>query len=389
VRLDPTTAREPVARGWLEMGQIAAAAGRSPQAAGPAIERWRTRYPGHPAGTVAFAEIVTPATATAPLPSSGNQLIGLLLPLTGPQSTSAALVRDGFLAAIAEMPDAARPQVRVYDTGTLPVGTALQNAATDGVGFLVGPLTRAEVQTAIEQRIGGTPMLLLNSVTGDVGAGPGVYQYALSPEDEARQVARQAIAAGQKRALLFAPVGDWGTRVANAFTDELTRGGGQVLAQANYDLSRNELTAVITQALGVNESRARFRRVQQVVGTELQYEPRRRADVDLIFAAGQSSLSVRQIRPQLNFFSAGDIPTYMTSDGLDEDPNANRDLEGMRYPELPWVVESSGPVADTRLRTQAKWEPSGQKLSRLFAFGYDAAVLSVQTGHRSAVECPS
>jgi outer membrane PBP1 activator LpoA protein len=234
------------------------------------------------------------------------------------------------------------------------------------------------VQTAIEQRVGGTPILLLNNVTGDMSAGPGVYQYALAPEDEARQVARQAIASGQKRALLFAPTGDWGTRVGNAFTDELTRAGGQVLAHASYDPARNELTAVITQALLVNDSRARFRRVQQVVGTELQFEPRRRADVDLIFAAGQT-LSLRQIRPQLKFFSAGDIPTYMTSiDGLDADANANRDLEGMRYPELPWVLESSGPVADTRLRTQPKWEASGQRLSRLFAFGYDAAVLSVQ-----------
>ena len=118
--------------------------------------------------------------------------------------------------------------------------------------------------------------------------------------------------------------------------------------------------------------------MQQVVGTELQFEPRRRADVDFIFAAGQTSLSVRQIRPQLKFFSAGDIPTYMTSDGVDTDANANRDLEGMRYPELPWFLESSGPVADTRIRTQPIWEPGGQKLSRLFAFGYDAAVLSVQ-----------
>ncbi len=377
VRLDPATAREPVARGWLEMGQIAAAAGRNPQAATAAIERWRTRYPGHPAGTVAFAEIVTPATVAAPAPSSGNPSIGLLLPLTGPQGTSAALVRDGFMAAIAEMPEATRPEVRLYDTGTVPVGAALKNAAMDDVGFLVGPLTRAEVQSAIEQRVGATPMLLLNSVTGDVGAGPGIYQYALSPEDEARLIARQAIASGQKRALLFAPVGDWGTRVSNAFTDELTRGGGQVLTHASYDPARNELAAVITQALLVNDSRARYKRVQQAVGTQLQFEPRRRADVDLIFAAGQP-LSLRQIRPLLSHFSAGDIPSYMTSDGLDGDVSANRDLDGMRYPELPWVLESSGPVADARQRTQPKWEASGQRLSRLFAFGYDAASLAVQ-----------
>jgi uncharacterized protein len=381
VRLDPATARDPVARGWLEIGQIAAAAGRSPQGAGAAVERWRTRYPGHPAGTIAFNEIVTPAVAGAPATTTGRQLIGLLLPLTGSQATAAALVRDGFLAAVADMPESNRPEVRILDTGSTPagtpMGTTLTDAAAQGVDFFVGPLTRVDVQSAIEQRSGTTPMLLLNSVTGDMSAGHNLYQYALSPEDEARQVARQAIASGQKRALLFAPVGDWGTRVSSAFTDELTRGGGVVLSQANYDPARNELTAVITQALGVNESRARYRRVQQVVGTELKYEPRRRSDVDLIFAAGQP-LSVRQIRPQLKFFSAGDIPTYMTSDGLDADPNSNRDLEGMRYPELPWLLETTGPVADTRVRTQPKWEASGQRLSRLFAFGYDAASLTMQ-----------
>jgi len=381
VRMNPTAVTDPIARGWLEMGQIAASAGRSPQGAPASIERWRARYPGHPAGTVAFNDIVTPALAGAPTTTVGNRMVGLLLPLTGAQGPAAALVRDGFLSAVAEMPEANRPEVRVYDTGTLPVGTALQNAATDGVDFLVGPLVRTEVQTAIEQRIGTAPMLLLNSVTGDMSAGAGVYQYALSPEDEARQIARFAIASGQRRALLFAPSGDWGNRVGSAFTEELVRGGGEVLVSSTYDPTRNELTGVITAALGVNESRARYRRVQQAVGTELQYEPRRRADIDLIFAAGQP-LSVRQIRPQLKFFSAGDIPTYMTSDGLDSDPNANKDLEGMRYPELPWVLEATGPVADTRFRTQAKWESTSQRQSRLFAFGYDAAALTLQLNSR-------
>ena len=49
-------------------------------------------------------------------------------------------------------------------------------------------------------------MLLLNNLTGDGFAGTQLYQYALAPEDEARQIARQMNAAGQRRALLFAPV---------------------------------------------------------------------------------------------------------------------------------------------------------------------------------------
>ena len=57
-------------------------------------------------------------------------------------------------------------------------------------------------------------------------------------------------------------------------------------AQTTYDPARNELATMIPQALRINDSRARFRRVQQVVGVELQFEPRARTDIDFIFAAG-------------------------------------------------------------------------------------------------------
>ena len=54
LRIDPAAAREPLLRGWLEVGQIAAAAGRSPLGAEAALDRWRARFPGHPAATIAY-----------------------------------------------------------------------------------------------------------------------------------------------------------------------------------------------------------------------------------------------------------------------------------------------------------------------------------------------
>ena len=177
---------------------------------------------------------------------------------------------------------------------------------------------------------------------------------------------------------MIAPTGDWGTRVSAAFTEELTRAGGSVISQSTYDSARPELTTVITRALAVDESRARFRRVQQVVGgTEMIFEARPRSDIDLIFAAGQQSLALRQIHPQLRFFGAGDVPTYMTSDGIDADPVANRDLEGVLFADMPWVLDESGPVAETRTSTQQIWGARGVRLSKLFAFGHDAAALAV------------
>src|SRR6478609_3091976 len=90
LRIDPATAQEPLVRGWLEFGQIAAAAGRSPLGAEASLDRWRTRFPGHPAATIAVMEIVAPATrpaAGATTPAASGP-IALLLPLTGQNATA-------------------------------------------------------------------------------------------------------------------------------------------------------------------------------------------------------------------------------------------------------------------------------------------------------------
>jgi outer membrane PBP1 activator LpoA protein len=381
LRVDAATAREPLVRGWLEIAQIAAIAGHSPLSANAAIDRWRSRYPGHPAGAVATSEILTPAVR--PIVGNGASVaantapVGLLLPLSGRQSAAATLIRDGFMAAINRLPEGTRPQVRIYDTAAIPVETAMQTAQSEGAGFLVGPLTREEIQSAANSRPASLPMLLLNNLASGSYGGAPLYQYALSPEDEARQIARQLQAAGQGTVAVLAPAGDWGNRVATAFADELVRAGGQVATQASYDLTRNDLTVAVTQALGVDASRARYKRVQQITATDLVFDPRPRPDIRAVFAAGYQPLAMRQINPQLRFFNAGGLPTYMTQDGLDADTNANRDLEGMRLVDMPWMLETTGQTADTRTATASQWSARGQRQSRYFAFGFDAASLTI------------
>jgi uncharacterized protein len=390
LRLDPAASRDPLVRGWLEIGQIAATAGRSPLGAEPAIQRWRARYPGHPAASIAVNDIVIPgATAAVPLPSNlDNTTVGLLLPITGGQSVAATLVRDGFQAAMAQLSADRRPQVRIYDTGAQTVDAALQEASRDGVGFIVGPLTRAEVQAAAQQHTGSAPLLLLNSLGSESSSGRGIYQYALSPEDEARQIARQGLASGQKRAIVISPVStatdDWGMRVSAAFTTEFTRGGGVVIAQSNYDSEHTDYSSMIAQVLAIEDSRTRARRIQQILGGDVKSEIRRRQDVDLIFAAGLQPLALRQILPLLRFYNADDVPTYMTSDGIGADVAANRDLNGVRFPDMPWMLEESGPIADIRATTQPQWAERGRRQSRLFAFGYDAGALTIALRNRQA-----
>jgi uncharacterized protein len=379
MRVDPASSRDAMIRGWLEIAQIAASAGRSPLGAEAAVASWRNRFPGHPAATIAAAEIVNPAErpGTSSLRVVDSSPIGLLLPLTGRVAVQAALIRDGFLAGIARLPEGSRPAVRVYDTGAMPVGTAIQTAQAEGAGFIVGPLTPEEVQAAVEQRPANLPLLLLNNLRAGGYAGAQLFQFALAPEDEARQIARQMFASGQQRAVVLAPSGDWGSRVALAFSEELTRAGGQVLTEGYYDLARNDLTAAVTRALGIDDARARQRRMQQIIGLELHFDPHPRPDIDAIFVpGGYQPLALRQINPQLRFFNAGGIPTYITQDGLAGDVTANRDLEGMRLVQMPWMLDTTGAAADTRAATESVWGARGVAQSRYFAFGYDAATLA-------------
>lgn len=382
LRVNPASANEALVRGWLELAQIAVSAGRSPLDAPGAIDRWRARFPGHPGATIAPAEIINPGErprATGPALAQVNGPIALLLPLSARQYTvPAALIRDGFQAALDRLPAADRPVLRVYDTGAMSVADALATAQADGAGFVVGPLTRQEVQEASERQPAGLPLLLLNTLDGPVSATSRLFQYALSPEDEARQIARQITGSGQRNAVVLAPAGEWGTRIATVFADELTRTGGSVVARGMYDLSRNDLTAALTSVLGVDAARARHRRLQQVTGSTLQFEVQPRPDVDAIFVAGYQPLALRQINPQLRFFNAGSLPAYITQDGLDAETNANRDLEGMRVLETPWALDTVGPVADLRAATQQSWGPQGARQSRYFAFGYDAATLAIE-----------
>jgi outer membrane PBP1 activator LpoA protein len=377
LRIDPASSRDALVRGWLELGQIAAAAGQSPLSAPAAIERWRGRFPGHPAATIAVSEIVAPgerATVRSGALADASP-IALLLPLTGRQAAPAALIRDGFMAAVARLPEAGRPTVRVYDTGVLAVGTALQNARTEGAGLLVGPLTKEEVQAAVEQRPGNLPLLLLNNLAGNGFVGANLYQYALAPEDEARQIARQMAGAGQRAAMVLAPTGEWGTRVAAAFAEELSRAGGRIAAQGTYDLNTNDLTSRVTTVLGIDESRDRLERIQRITGAQFVFEPRPRPDIDAIFVAGYQSLALRQINPMLDRYAA-DVPLYMTQDALDTDAQANRDLAGMYMLDIPWLLDTGGATADLRAATESTWGPRGLRQSRYFAFGFDAASLA-------------
>jgi outer membrane PBP1 activator LpoA protein len=312
-----------------------------------------------------------------PLPPSATASvhIAVLLPITGRNAASALSVRDGFMTAFYQAPAAERPEIRIYDTGEASVADAVTHATQEGADFIVGPLIKEEVIGAAELAIRHPPLLALNFLPPERPPPASFYQFALSPEDEARMAARRILADGHREGVAFVRSGDWGTRVLAAFTQELQAGGGTLLSSSLIDSALSDYADPINQVLRLSDSEARHKRLESVLGTKLTFDPRRRGDIEFIFAAAPANME-RLLRPQLQFHYAGDIPIYATSDAFEPDPRANEDLEGLMFPDMPWML--GGDLAEAvREAARNAWPNGAERRDRLFAFGFDAYRLAI------------
>ena len=374
VRIDPRSASDPTIRGWLELGPIAAAAARSPNASIADIDAWRSRYPNHPASDIVRSELLSQQVQQPTIVTGATghgARVALLLPITGRTAAAATTVRDGFMTSYYQTPEAQRGSVNVYDTGDTGIAEAVTRATQEGADIIVGPLTRDEVVAAAGLVTRRPPVLALNFLPPSQPAPNGFYQFALSPEDEARVAARRILADGHKNGIAIVPAGDWGTRVLAAFKQELEAGGGGIFAATALDSSATDYSDSITTVLRLSDSSARHRRLESILGTKLQFEPRRRGDLEFIFAPAQANVE-RLLRPQLRFHFAGSVPTYATSDAFEPDPHNNQDLEGLMFPDMPWMLGSELADAVRNALQSAYPNGGGPRRNRLFAFGFDA-----------------
>jgi outer membrane PBP1 activator LpoA protein len=371
VKLEPEASQDPTVRGWLDLGAITVAGGGASLNGAADAASWRARYPNHPATEL----LATALPAPLPLATQLHK-IALLLPMSGQAAGYAATIHAGFDYAVQQLPADSRPQVQVYDTGVVTVDAALVSARSDGADFVVGPLTRQEVDVAAASSP-GVAMLALNFLSAGRAAPSGMDQFALSPEDEAREVARRLLAAGQKRGVALAPSGDWGTRVMAAFKQEFVAGGGTLLAQSVYDPNEHDFATPIRAVLGTDQSYARRLRLQAVLGQKFEFEPRGRTDADFIFLPAQPA-AARLLRPQLRFQYAGNAAVYATSDAYSADGGVgNQDLDGLIVPAMPWLIPDSGAASALRATVASQSGENTAWQSGLYAFGYDACQLAV------------
>lgn len=341
------------------------------------MRAWRMRFPRH----LADGTLPAPGMASRNLPPLTGDLanirqIGVLLPLTSNFGSAARAVLDGFSAMHDTDSSADKPQVVVYDIGdeSALASVYYDLALREGADFIVGPLGRKGVKALTETRALSVPTLLLGQVDLLDTANSNVFQFGLLPEQEAEQVAKDAIADGRRVAAVLYPDSDWGARMLSAFTEQFQASGGSVVNAQSYAADAVvDQSTTIKRLLGVDNSERRRARIGAIVGVKPAFKARRRQDLDFVFLAGQSK-AARLLKPQINFFQGQDLAVYATSHVFSGkfDRVNDADLNGIVFIDMPWMLDTSGSVAQRRQQIQGQWTGQRTGLDRLYAFGVDA-----------------
>lgn len=290
-----------------------------------------------------------PPQADRPPPAADGyhppRRMAVLLPLSGELAAAGQAVRDGLLAAYyAE--SRARPVIAFHDTkGTADGAKAARDrAVAEGADLLVGPLGRDEVAGLAASPIDTAHWLALNR-TPLATAGGG--SFALAPEDEGAAVARRLVERGLTRAVAFAESDDSAQRALAGFRERFTAEGGQVLAVAPLDaFGGNAASGLATLAVHATNAQA-------------------------LFVAARAP-ALRILMPQREDAGLAALPVLATSlVQSGSDPRLDRELDGLQYPELPWLLgDLVGPGDAESLGRRL---PSARgSAARLFAFGFDA-----------------
>ncbi len=369
---------------WFELASIYQGYRYQPAKLKNAIDGWIQRYPGHPAYSVITPQLISQSSVFVQRPSK----IGLLLPLSGKYKKSSTAIRDGFLAAW-YLDTQEKSEIKIYDANSLNIIEVYRQAIEDGVDYVVGPLEKEAVNQLADYGELPVQVLALNrqDLKSEQELNKKLMQFALSPEDEAIQIAEAAMSDGHRLALVITPNIPWGDRIANAFKTRWLELGGGILEHTHFESSAKDFATPVKQLLNIDSSEQRGKDLRSKLNIKINTVTRRREDADFIFSAAVPG-DARQLFPQFRFHRAADLPVYSTSHVFTGivDSAKDADLNGAMFIDMPWILDTSRQLSIIQDALNRNWAQEKSQYRRLYALGIDAYHLIPEMGRLSLEE---
>ena len=164
--------------------------------------------------------------------------VGLMLPLSSPSVEVRALARSLEDAAQLAVFETGNPNVLLLprDTGGTAVGaaSAAQQLVEQGAEIIVGPLFADSVRAAAPiANAAGVNLIAFSTDTAV--ARPGAYLMSFTAEQEVERVVGFALDQGLVRFAALIPRGAYGNRASQAFSQTVSRFGGEVTDIVAYE----------------------------------------------------------------------------------------------------------------------------------------------------------
>ncbi len=362
-------------KGWINLAIIAKQYSNNPTKLVLMIQSWQANYPDHVANNILPDATTLQSLTSFTIPTH----IALLLPLHGKFGNMGKAIRDGFMTAFyanaKKLPQS--PSIKVYDTSQSDniVGN-YQQALQDGANFVIGPLTRSNVNKLVSSARITVPTLTLNYSTSK-SVPNNIIQLGFSPERAAEQTTSFAWQHGASHALVIYPNSDWGKQIASAFDSSWKTLGGQTLNSLAFN-GNKQLSSEIAGILNITQSNQRADQLRQLLDKKIKTTARRRQDVNSIFLAA-TPVEARQILPLLRFYFAGNIPVYSITNIYSGYPSSrnDHDLNGVYFDDTPWLIDSTPNINQLKQQIQSLWNKNYRNNSRLYGLGIDAYSLSI------------
>jgi outer membrane PBP1 activator LpoA protein len=279
------------------------------------------------------------SAAASPAAGAVQPALALLLPLASPDFARAAeSLQLGFMAARERGGEKLAVGVFATDASAESILSAYANAVKLGARLVIGPMTRSGVSALAASKLVSVPTLGLNLPADKTALPSRFYTFGLALEAEAQLVAQTAFAEHFRSAILVSAKSALAQRSRDAFAETWKRLGGSI--KASYEFAPETSLPALRETLST-------------------------AAVDMIFLAADTE-QARAVRPFLNNV----IEVFATSqiNAQRSDAIANVDLNGIRFVEMPWLVQPDHPA----VMAYARPEGIGADMERFYALGIDA-----------------
>ncbi|NOV32063.1 penicillin-binding protein activator [Methylomonas sp. ZR1] len=327
------------------------------------IMQWRQMFPGHPANADYLQAYLNPPPVSqqtvqepeqAAQPPAPGATIAVLLPGSGSYASAAKAIREGLTVAH-RLAASAAPQMplKYYDSEKDDIANIYKQAVSDGAKQVIGPLVKEQIQNLAQSAELSVPVLALNHVENL--SNPNLYQFGLSPIDDAEQLVQKAKRDGQQNAVLLTPNTTQGERVRHYLMSAWQAVGGAVVGVESYDPKQHDFAAIVKTLLSNS------------VSANGQKQPL------ALFVSASSELA-RELAPQLKYSQSSELSVYAMPNIYSGRQNPVRDSElgKINFCDLPWVFGDAYTGALSQQAVQNTWQGLSDSQVKLVALGIDA-----------------